>query len=149
MSEHEEWAPTAGLVAVLWIAGVASAGWCALLVASRSDPAGLLIAGAAAVGLLGGALYATRARPRLRADADGLTVGGLLRPRHHPWPLVRGVRLVPSRRLGRESTLLEVDTVSADGGERLLVFGRLDLGADPRDVAPRLLDLRPGRTGPG
>ena len=26
MSEHEEWAPTAGLVAVLWIAGVASAG---------------------------------------------------------------------------------------------------------------------------
>jgi hypothetical protein len=36
-----------------------------------------------------------------------------------------------------------VDTVSADGGERLLVFGRLDLGADPRDVAPRLLDLRP------
>jgi hypothetical protein len=143
VSDHAEWGPTGGLVAVLWMGAAAAAAWCALLVASGSDPAGLLIAGAAAVGLLAGALYATRARPRLRADADGLTVGGLLRPRHHPWPLVQGVRLVPTRRLGREGVLLEVDTVTADGGERLLVFGRLDLGTDPRDVAPRLLDLRP------
>lgn len=143
MSDRAEWGPTGGLVAVLWTGGAAAVAWCALLVASGGDPPGLLIAGAAAVGLLAAALHATRARPRLRADADGLTVGGLLRPRHHPWPLVRGVRLVPARRLGRDSTLLEIDTATADGGERLLLFGRLDLGADPRDVAPRLLDLRP------
>jgi hypothetical protein len=143
VSDHEEWAPTAGLVAVLWTAAAAAALWCALLVATAADRPGLLIAGAAAVGLLAGAVYTTRARPRLRADADGLTVGGLLRPRHHPWPLVQDVRLVPTRRLGRDGVLLEVDTVSPDGGERLLVFGRLDLGADPRDVASRLVDLRP------
>ena len=143
MSDHDEWGPTGGLVAVLWTAGAAAAAWCALLVTTAADRPGLLIAGAATVGLLAGALYATRARPRLRADADGLTVGGLLRPRHHPWPLVQDVRLVPTRRLGRDGVLLEVDTVSPDGGERLLVFGRLDLGADPRDVAPRLLARRP------
>jgi hypothetical protein len=143
VSDHVEWSPTRASVAVLWVAGLAAAAWCALLAASGTDRAGLLIAGPAAVGLLAIALYATRARPRLRVDADGLTVGGLLRPRHHPWPLVQGVRLVPTRRLGRNGTLLEVDTATADGGERLLVFGRLDLGADPRDVAPRLLDLRP------
>jgi hypothetical protein len=138
----QEWAPTGTLVALLWTAGAAAAVWCALLVVSGADPAGLLIAGCAAVGLLTGALYATRARPRLRADADGLTVGGLLRPRHHPWPLVQDVRVVPTRRLGLSGELLEVDTRAADGTERLLVFGRLDLGAAPSDVADRLTALR-------
>lgn len=143
MSDHAEWGPTGGLVAVLWIGAAAATGWCALLLTSGADRPGLLLAGASAVGLLVAAVYCTRARPRLLVDADGLTVGGLLRPRHHPWPLVQGVRLVATRRLGRESTLLEVDTVTADGGERLLVFGRLDLGADPHEVASRLADLRP------
>ncbi len=147
MSDRNEWGPTGGLVVVLWMAAAAATGWCVLLVTSGADRPGLLIAGSAAVGLLVAAAYATRARPRLRADADGLTVGGLLRPRHHPWPLVQDVRLVPTRRLGRESTLLEIDTATADGGERLLLFGRLDLGADPHDVAARLLDLRPHRSG--
>src|SRR6187399_339291 len=72
------------------------------------------------------------------ADADGVTVGGLLKSRHHPWPLVQGVRVLRVRRLGRESSLLELDTVAADGSERLYVFGRLDLAADPEDVAPAL-----------
>jgi hypothetical protein len=39
------------------------------------------------------------------------------------------------RRLGRTSTLLEIDATDPDGRERLLVFGRLDLDADPEDVA--------------
>src|SRR6476620_11102820 len=34
-------------------------------------------------------------------------------------------------------------TVAADGTERLYVFGRLDLAADPEDVAPRLASVRP------
>jgi hypothetical protein len=53
------------------------------------------------------------------------------------------VRVLRVRRLGRESSVLEVDTVNADGEERLLVFGRLDLAADPEDVAPELQALRP------
>ncbi len=143
VSHHQEWAPPRTHVALLWTAGAAAAVWCALLVTSGADPAGLVIAACAAVGLLGAALYATRARPRLRADPDGLTVGGLVRPRHHPWPLVEGVRVVPTRRLGLSGELLAVDTRSADGTERLLVFGRLDLGAPPSEVADHLTTLRP------
>ncbi len=124
---------------------MAAAGWCVALWLSGSDPAGLLIAGIAAVGVGFASLFGSRARPRLRADLDGLTVGGLLRTRHHPWPLVQDVRVLRVRRLGRDTSLLEIDTQNADGDEHLLVFGRLDLDADPEDVAPQLLELRPTR----
>ena len=46
------------------------------------------------------------------------------------------------RRLGRESTLLEIDVVGPDGNERLLVFGRLDLDDDPVDVAEAVRAVR-------
>jgi hypothetical protein len=97
----------------------------------------------ATVGLALAALFGTRARPRLRADADGVTVGGLIRRRHVPWPQVRGVHARPVRRLGRDSTMLELDVVDPDGTERLLVFGLLDLGADPVDVAEAVRVARP------
>jgi hypothetical protein len=58
---------------------------------------------------------------------------------------VQDVRVLRVRRLGRDSSLLEIDTQNADGDEHLLVFGRLDLDADPEDVAVGLLELRPGR----
>jgi hypothetical protein len=57
---------------------------------------------------------------------------------------VQHVRIVRTRRLGRESSLLEIDTMRADGTEQLLLFGRLDLAADPEDVLPVLLAARPG-----
>lgn len=147
MSDQEsgarEWSPAPALVAVTWTGALAAGLWCAALWTAGSDPAGRLIAGVAAVGLAAIALFGTRARPRLRADADGLTIGGLRRPRHHPWPLVRDVRVARMRRLGRESSLLEIDTATADGGERLYVLGRLDLSADPEDVAAELRSARP------
>jgi hypothetical protein len=148
MSDHapagvREWSPAAGLVVVAWLLAVAAAGWCATLWWTGSDPAGGLLAAVAALGAGLAALFGTRARPRLRADPDGVTVGGLLRSRHHPWPFVTDVRVLRVRRLGRETSLLEVDTVAADGTERLFVFGRLDLAADPEDVAPQLRALRP------
>jgi len=139
------WSPAPALVGAAWVGVVVATAWCVLLTTSDADPAGRLLAGCAALGLLVAALFGTRARPRLRVDADGITVGGFLRARHHPWPLVQGVRVLPVRRFGRDSSLLEVDTVTADGGERLLVFGRLDLGADPEDVVPELLARRPHR----
>jgi uncharacterized protein involved in exopolysaccharide biosynthesis len=142
-SAAREWSPAAGLVACGWIAAAAATAWFVALWVAGSDPAGRLIAGVAVVGLVLAATFGSRARPRLRADADGLTVGGLLRTRHHPWPLVQNVRVLRVRRFGRESSLLEVDTLTASGDERLLVFGRLDLAADPEDVAPQLLALRP------
>jgi Bacterial PH domain len=138
-----EWSPSVGLVVLAWVGSVAMASWCAVLWIAGSDPAGRLISGTAAVALVVIAVFGTRARPRLRADAHGLTVGGLLRPRHHPWATVADVRVLRVRRWGRTSSLLEVDTVTADGEEHLLVFGRLDLDADPEDVAPQLIALRP------
>jgi hypothetical protein len=138
-----EWSPAPGLVVIGWLLAAGAAAWCVSLWATGADPAGRLIAGVAALGAGVAALFGTRARPRLRADADGLTVGGMFGSRHHPWPLVKDVRLLRTRRLGRETVLLEVDTVSAAGDERLLVFGRLDLAADPADVLDELLLLRP------
>jgi hypothetical protein len=138
-----EWSPALGLVVLGWLLAAGAAGWSAALWWTGADPAGGLLAAVTALGAGLAALFGTRARPRLRVDPDGLTVGGLLRARHHPWPFVTGVRVLRVRRFGRESSLLEVDTVAADGTERLLVFGRLDLGADPEDVAPRLHQLRP------
>jgi hypothetical protein len=147
MSDHSErvaeWSPAPGLVVLAWLVAVAAAAWCVTLWVIDADPAGRLLAGVAAVGAGFAGLFGTRARPRLRADPDGLTVGGLFRSRHHPWPFVADVRVLRVRRLGRESSLLEVDTITADGGERLLVFGRLDLAADPEDVEPQLRALRP------
>jgi len=39
--------------------------------------------------------------------------------------------------------MLELDVVDTDGTERLLVFGRLDLGDDPVDVAAAVRAARP------
>ncbi len=128
------WSPSPGLVGLAWAGAVAALGWC-VLVATTGDRAGLLIAAVTAVGLGVAALHGTRARPRLRVDGSGVTVGSLSAVRHHPWTRVSGVRVLPVRRLGRTSTLLEIDVVEPDGTERLLVFGRLDLDADPDDVA--------------
>ncbi|OLT11941.1 hypothetical protein BJF78_25290 [Pseudonocardia sp. CNS-139] len=67
----------------------------------------------------------------------------MLRTRHYPWPFVKDVRLLRIRRIGRTSVLLEMDIVDVDGAEQLLVFGRLDLDADPEDVFQELQLLRP------
>ena len=128
------WSPPAGLVGLAW-AGAAAA----------ADGPGLLLAAVATVGLALAALYGTRARPRLVADADGVTVGGLAGQRHLPWSQVGAVRAQAVRRWGRDSVMLEMDVVDADGTERMLVFGRLDLGDDPEDVAEAVGAARPAR----
>jgi hypothetical protein len=138
-----EWSPAPGLVGCAWIGAVAAVAWFVAGWVAATDPVGLLMAGVAAVGLITVAVFGTRARPRLRVDADGLTVGGVFGSRHHPWPFVQDVRVLQVRRLGRRTSMLEVDTVSATGDERLLVFGRFDLAADPEDVAPQIRALRP------
>jgi len=138
------WSPPAGLVGLAWVGAAVSAVWCTLLVGTDDLP-GLLLAAVATVGLTAAALHGTRARPRLRAGDDGVTVGGLAGPRHIPWAQVRGVQARAVRRLGRDSMMLEMDVVDADGTERLLVFGRLDLGEDPVDVAEAVQAARPPR----
>jgi hypothetical protein len=134
------WSPSPGLVGLAWAGTAAAVVWCVL---ATGDRAGLLLAAVAAVGLGLAALYGTRARPRLRVDGAGVTVGGLSAPRHHPWTQVGDVRVLTVRRLGRASTLLEIDITDPDGEERLLVFGRLDLDDDPEDVAAVVRASRP------
>jgi hypothetical protein len=135
------WSPSAGLVGVAWTGAVAAAVWCTQLIGTADVP-GLLLAAAATIGLVVAALYGTRARPRLRADADGVAVRGLT-TRTVPWSQIRDVRAQAVRRWGRDSTMLELDVVEPDGTERLLVFGRLDLGDDPVDVAEAVRATRP------
>jgi hypothetical protein len=136
------WSPPAGLVGMAWAGAAAAAAWCMLLVGTGDVP-GLLLAAVATVGLALAALYGTRARPRLMADADGVTVGGLAGRRHLPWSQVGTVRAQAVRRWGRDSVMLEMDVVAADGTERMLVFGKLDLGEDPADVAEAVCAARP------
>lgn len=128
------WSPSPVLVGLAWLGAAAAMVWC-VLVAGTGDRVGLLLASVAAVGLTLAALYGTRARPRLRVDASGVTAAGLSARRHHSWAQVTDVRVLPVRRLGRTSTMLEIDVVEPDGTERLLIFSRLDLDADPVDVA--------------
>ena len=97
-----EWAPAPGLVVLAWLLTAAAAVWTAAAWLIWVDPAGALIAAVATVCAGLAALFGTRARPRLRAYADGVTVSSLLHRRHHPWPLVQGVRVLRVRRLGRE-----------------------------------------------
>ncbi|MEQ3551303.1 PH domain-containing protein [Pseudonocardia nematodicida] len=140
------WATPPGIVVLLWVLAGAAAGWLVALVLTGADPAGRLIAGVAAAGLGLAAASGTRARPRLAAGPDGLTVRRLTWTRQVPWSRVDDVRVLRTRRLGREQALLELDLRDADGTERLVVLGRPELGADPDDVADALAGLRPPHT---
>lgn len=122
-----------------WVLAVAASVWFVLLRVVGSDAPGQLLAAVAAVGLTLAALSGTRARPRLSAGHDGLTVRRLTWSLHVPWSRVDRVRVLRTRRLGRETSLLELELRTATGdGERLVVLGRLELGEDPEDVADAL-----------
>ncbi|MCE0761861.1 PH domain-containing protein [Pseudonocardia kujensis] len=144
MREHQ-WAPTAGLVALAWVLAAGAVGWLVVLLLGDADPAGRLIAGVAALGLAYAALVGTIARPRLALHRHGLEVRSLTRRRSVDWPAVQRVRVLRTRRFGRETSLLELDLL-VGGEERLVVLGRLDLGADPEDVAEVLRPYLPNRS---
>ncbi len=128
------WAPR-------WLesAVAAAVGLSLLGIAIGLDAAGRLLLGGAGLLLLGLALSDAVVRPRLAADADGLTVRTLSRRLGAPWAAV-AVRLRAGRRLGTAVYTLEVDV-----GDDLVVLGRRELGANPADVAEQLTRLRDGR----
>lgn len=119
-----------------WVLAVAAGTWAAL----TDDPPGRVLIAVVALLLALAAVFATVARPRLAADHEGIAVRGPTGTRRWRWGEVN-VRLVRTRRLGRDSATVEVD---AEGAEppALVVLGRLDLGADPEDVVEELLALR-------
>ncbi|WP_308817493.1 PH domain-containing protein [Pseudonocardia alni] len=138
------WSTPVGAVVVLWVLAVAATGWSVTVLVSGADAAGALVAGVAALGLSLAAASGTRARPRLEAGPEGLTVRRLTWTRHVPWGRVDDLRLLRTRRLGRESVLLELELRDVDDHERLVILGRVELGADPVDVFDDLASLRPG-----
>ena len=124
------------MVVLAWVLAVVAAVWAMFV----GDPPGRVLLGVVAVLLAAAGVYTSVARPRLAADQDGLTVRGLTGARRWPWAEVN-VRLVRTRRLGRETATLEIDAENADP-PALVVLGRLDLGVDPEDVVDELLTLR-------
>ncbi|MEQ0561311.1 PH domain-containing protein [Amycolatopsis sp. NEAU-NG30] len=104
--------------------------------ALRGDRGGLVLFAMATVAVGAFAAHATLVRPRLAADAEGLVARTLSGTHRLPWARTR-TRLRTTRRLGRDGVTLEIEH-----DDQLYVFGRLDLGEDPRDVLDVLSTLR-------
>lgn len=126
------WSTPPALIAIGW---VASAG-AVLFAVFSDDTAGRVLVALAAVVALVLSLHGTVARPRLAADSAGLTLRRLTGRRQWSWGQIN-VRVVRTRRLGRE-----VSTLELDAEEDLVVLGWLDLGTPPEDVAEALAQLR-------
>ena len=86
-------------------------------------------------------IAALRLRSRLQASTAGLLVGTLSGPRQIRWSEVHRIEVVNRKRMGASSSTLELDL----DDDELLVFGRMDLGTDPEQVAEDLRTLRTGR----
>ncbi|MEV5763451.1 PH domain-containing protein [Micromonospora sp. NPDC052213] len=119
----------AGAVALLALA----------LLLDEGDPVQLGLAVVAAAALAGWAARDLVAPVRLAVDPEGVTVvQGFAGRRRLPWSAVERVTVDRRARLGLTSEVLEIDA-----GESLHLFGRLDLGAEPADVAEALHEARP------
>jgi hypothetical protein len=106
---------------------------------SGTDTAGRFMIGIAAVALAALALLAGLQRPRLLLDGDELVVKSLRGVRSYHRSDIDRVRIVPYPRMGRRVPMLEIDIEKPE--ERLIIFGRWDLGEDPRGVFD-VLDAR-------
>ncbi|MGO4648632.1 PH domain-containing protein [Nocardia sp. 2YAB30] len=123
--------PTPALVAVT-VGGVILA--CAAILGT--DAASRLLVGLAAVGLLALAGLGFRQRPRLSVLSGAeprLVVRTLTGPDEYSRDQILRARVISYRRLGRKVPMLELDVEHA-GAERLLIFGRWDLGVNPEFV---------------
>ena len=132
MSRTEWGPPTAGIAGVT-LAGILMAVGSATV---ATDPAGRMLTGIAAIGLLVFAAGSWRGSPRLVITTDGLLYRGwtsttTLRP-----PDIELIRITEFRRWGRKVRLLEIDTV----GDGLFVLSRWDLGGDPLDALDALTE---------
>ncbi|WP_431939568.1 PH domain-containing protein [Nocardia grenadensis] len=97
---------------------------------------GKFLLGVAALVLLGLAVLGMRQRPRLAVvpgENPRLVLRTLTGVTEYTRDQILRARVVGYRRLGRKSPMLEID-VDHLGSERLLIFGRWDLGTSPEDV---------------
>jgi hypothetical protein len=132
------WSAPAGLIACGWVFTAAAAVWWSF----TSTSADQLFVAVVTIALLVTCLAGTVLRPRLRADSEGVAVRGLGGTHRWPWPDV-GVRVRTTRHLGLTAPALELEVPEDATSSGLVVLTRLDLGADPRDVAEEIEALRP------
>ncbi|MDR7167722.1 hypothetical protein J2W56_001441 [Nocardia kruczakiae] len=127
-----EWSTPAPALAAVTLGGVALA----VAAAFASDAPSRLLIGLAAALLLCLAGLGFRQRPRLTVipgKPARLVIRGLLGPVGYGPDQILRARVVGFRRLGRSIPNLELD-VDHKGEERLVIFGRWDLGTHPQDV---------------
>jgi hypothetical protein len=125
------WSPRIGEVVATAVAGAGLA-----LAVLLVDPVGRVLVGGAALLLLVLAAHDGVLRPRLRADADGVTVRSLSGSTTIAWHRLR-VQLRTQRRWGLRARTLELEDAADDAV--LVVLGRRELGTDPETVAAALL----------
>ena len=99
-----------------------------------------IVAGAVMIVVAAAMIVGWRMRDRLRASVDGIVVGSVSGSRRIPWSRVRRMEVVGRKRLGTVNHSLEIDL----DDDELLVFGRMDLGQDPAEVAAELSKIRTG-----
>lgn len=131
-SPSGQWSPRPVETAVAVLGGLV-----VLVLAVLADPAGRLLLGIAALGLLALGGADVLLRPRLAADPTGIQVRTLASRHRLPWSVVERVDVDEHTRYGLTSRTLELEA-----GELLVVLGKRTLGADPRDVAAQLARIR-------
>lgn len=125
------WSAPAALIGTTWVLALAALAYTVL----GTDPGGRILTAVATAGLALFALYGTVARPRLTVDTDGVEIRRLLGRQRLPWKSVR-IKVSSTRRLGRQVSLLELDSDGDDDNDgALIVLGWLDLGTEPENVA--------------
>ncbi len=130
-----EWATPLGAVVALAVGGVAMIAAALLL---GIDAPGRFLASVAAFAMFVLAGLGARQRPKLaivRVGAAPAIAATRVRGRRvYRRDDIARIRIVQYPRLGRRVPMLEIDALDPDGAERLLIFGRWDLGEDPTVV---------------
>ena len=128
-------------IAALIAAGVGGVILGIAALAAPMEAPGRLLVGLAALGLLAVSGLGFRQRPRLYVVERPSLLLGINRVRgpvqYRPDQITRA-RIVTYPRFGRRVPMLEID-VTADEDERLLIYGRWDLGTHPQDVLDALV----------
>ncbi|OZD07066.1 hypothetical protein CH275_07725 [Rhodococcus sp. 06-235-1A] len=130
---EQQWATPVVAIVALVAGGTTLATGAAL---TSTDAAGTFLVGLAAVGMWVIAALAAAQRPRLAITADGsLVMKRLSGIRTYSRTDIVRVQIVRYPRLGRRVPMLELDIhPPGEDDDRLIIFGRWDLGTDPRDV---------------
>ncbi|SNT14744.1 PH domain-containing protein [Rhodococcoides kyotonense] len=126
------WATPISAVVALAVGGLALV---TVAFVTDVDPAGRFLVTAAALGLWIISGSAAFQRPRLWINDGSLSMKRLTGVRTYRPDEIKRVKLVRYPRLGRRVPMLELDVQRAgDDDDRLVIFGRWDLGTNPQDA---------------